>query len=454
MSRLNQKFLISTGIVLILFIILSLYINANFIERYYLYEEKRQIRSIGDALTENTGTLPERLRILAEENPDMILVAVENHPDNDILNQRLSKAFQSEGISLKKYWLWDQDQSAVTYQGRKLKLYQQGAWNYSLLAEYLLIEDYFVAAAKIVPSPDKTLALVNQVNAAVFVGTGLALFLCLSLLVRKIISPIERIREAAAAIAGLNFVTVDLKTGDELELLADDINSMSLTLQKSHQLLTDKNKQMEELLAHVSHDLKTPITLIKLYAGGIKDGMDDGTFLHTIIVQNLRMEQMTERLLSLAKVQQREYVRQEINISEQLKQLLTEYNLNAEYSHVQPVCRISEDIMVHSDPEAIYLIYSNMITNAMKYSADGRVIILLYSDGPDTIFRIENPVAKAAGIDLEKIWEPFYVAEESRNQDMAGTGLGLSIVKAVCEQNRIRYSSTVQDDMIVFTFIF
>lgn len=69
---------------------------------------------------------------------------------------------------------------------------------------------------------------------------------------------------------------------------------MSDKLRESHQLLEEKNKQMKKLLANVSHELKTPIALIKAYTIALRDGMDDGTFLDTVMEQNERMESIVE----------------------------------------------------------------------------------------------------------------------------------------------------------------
>lgn len=433
--------------------ILSLYLNSNFIERYYLYEEKQQIRRISDQLIAAAGASPTLPAVSPAAEEDIIVVTVEYSPDNDILNRRLNEAFRREGISLRKYWLWEQDQQEAAQKGRKLKIYHQEKLNYSLLTEYLVIDDSFVVVTKIVPSPDKTLALVGKVNGAVFAGAGLLLFLCLSFLVHKIISPLHKIRAAAGAIADLDFVTIDLHTGDELELLAADLNSMSRTLQESHRLLLDKNKQMEELLSNVSHDLKTPVTLIKMYTHGIRDGMDDGTFLDTISTQALRMEQMVERLLSLAKVQQQKYEQRDVNISDELYRLLDEYHLEHR-EDVELDCRIEDGVTVYTNPEAVYLICSNTLSNAVKYSPDGRISIKLYTDESAAVFQIGNAVSNAGEIDPDKIWEPFYVAEKSRNKEMSGTGLGLAIVKAVCEKNNISCHCTVRDGNISFVFHF
>lgn len=451
MSRLNRKFLISVFIVLFLVGTLSLYLNLNFIERYFLYQEKRQLQDIGHVLVQNRDSIEEAISEI-EASEDVIIVRLKNSKDNNLLNQKLKEEFYNQGISLKTYWLWDQDQKEAENSGGKIRVYSQEKLNYSLLVEYISLDEDFIAVAKIIPSLDKTLVLINKITVIVFIGAGMLLFLCISVLVYKIIGPIKKIRETSKEIANLNFKTIEIHTNDELELLAEDINAMSAKLSESHRLLVEKNQQIESLLANVSHDLKTPISLIKMYACGMKDNLDDGTFLDTVIKQNDRMEKMVERLLDLSKVQKQECQMERVNVSSMLKELVAEYEIHSENLKTYFHCRVEDGIIANTNGEALYLVFSNMISNAVKYSKDGCINIKLCREDSMVVFSIENAVRDASEILMQRIWEPFYVAEKSRNKSMSGTGLGLSIVKAVCEKYNIEYESGMENDFIYFIF--
>lgn len=453
MSKLNRKFLISIGIILFTVGTASLYVNLNFIERYFLYNEKKQLQHISDILLEEHSDIDKNIRAI-ESSEDVIIVSVKASEDNDVLNGMLIEEFRKRGISLKKYWIWDKDYEDVVDKARKIKIYNQEKLNYSLLVEYILVGDEFVAIAKIIPSLQKTLILINKVNIGVFIGTGFILFLCISFLVSKITSPIQKIRKTSKAISELNFETIEISTHDELELLAEDINAMSKKLKESHTLLNQKNKQMEELLANVSHDLKTPISLIKIYACGLKDGLDDGTFMDTIIVQNTKMEHMVERLLKLEKLKHQECEWQTIDISMKLKTILEEYRLQNEIVGNSDTHEIQDGIVVNLNAEAIDIIYSNIISNAIKYAKDGNFKLKLYKNESECVFISQNHINDEAQIDINQIWEPFYVAEKSRNKNMSGTGLGLSIVKNVCEKYKIVYSCDIRNNIISFKFYF
>lgn len=442
MSKLAGKFLFGISTILVAVILLSLYLNSNFIERYYLYQEKKDMNRICNELSASGQDLDQAISRL-EASEDVVIAWVKSSEDNNLLNQRLREAFLNKGLGLEKYWLWDQDQQDVIADGRKMRIYQQEKLHYSLLVEYLNVDGNFLAAAKIIPSVGRTIALINQVTMAVFLCAAIIMIILIYILVRRITTPLKAIGETARSIAMLDFRTLDIRTGDELEELAHDINDMSDKLQNAQ-------RQMEELLANVSHDLKTPVSLIKAYASGIQDGMDDGTFLDTIIRQNESMEQMIERLLNLAKIRQQEIVTEPVAVSDLLNNLISNYQIQAGQSGHRFQCRIDDRVMIRSGKEAVETIFSNLLSNAVKYSAGEVIEVELRRQTGGCLFQIVNQVNESLEIETDRLWDPFYVAEPSRNRGMSGTGLGLSIVSAVAQRYGMDCRCQVKDGKIRF----
>ena len=106
------------------------------------------------------------------------------------------------------------------------------------------------------------------------------------------------------------------------------------------------------------------------------------------------------------------------------------------------------------DEEAVVMILSNLLSNAVKYTEDKQVFVSLHKAENCVILRVENRVNDPRQIDLQQIWEPFVVAEKSRNKAVSGTGLGLAIVKAAAVQSGFRCECGLENDRIIFTVEF
>lgn len=515
--KLGKKFMLSLSAVLIAVICFSLYINANVISRCYLYLEKKDLNRICGELSETLETLedsdspsasmPPREADAAifselEEENDVTLIRVPDTKDNALLNDRLRDAFTERGLGFRKLWLWDQDQRQMDNGERRIRLYRQEGLHYSLLVEYLKKEPYFYAAVKIIPEAKHTIALLNRITAIIFAGAVLLLLALLSLLVRRITKPLQAIKATARSIAELDFCTVHVNTHDELGELADSINRMSQKLKTAHQDLEQKNRQMEELLANVSHDLKTPISLIKAYASGINDGLDDGTFSDTILSQTDRMEELVGRLLALAKLKQtaaQTGTVETIALTEVLSRMTRDYSAQAAENHLTFLCLwendadfhfdsasssgsasvpdsasgsgsvpapgpastssptlLSSQFTIQAESESLDTILSNLLSNAVSYASPGAIELSLSRQEGRVCLRVKNNLSEnaSATLDPKRIWEPFYVGESSRNRSLSGTGLGLSIVRAAAERCGYQIQCKIDSTSIEFQILF
>ena len=118
-----------------------------------------------------------------------------------------------------------------------------------------------------------------------------------------ITTPLKELSDVAQDISHLQFKRTKVKTNDEIGELANSINIMSEKLHEAHQDLTDRNEHLKRFMGDVTHELKTPIALVKAYSMGIKDGLDDGTYVDTIIKQTDQISNLIEELLRFSKLE-------------------------------------------------------------------------------------------------------------------------------------------------------
>jgi len=208
---------------------------------------------------------------------------------------------------------------------------------------------------------------------------------------------------------------------------------------------TTELKKLESLrrdfVANVSHELKTPLAVIRLCAETLEGGIDDdpaarAKFLAQIILQSERLSFLIVDLLSIARIEAgRESLRpQAIDSAEAMEDCLARHQDQAERVGVNlKVEPVQGDLWIWIDEEALTQILDNLVANAIRYNHRGGTVTLSAKAAPDSGDSLCLEVADTGiGIpesDLPRVFERFFRVEKARSRDLGGTGLGLSIVK-------------------------
>lgn len=453
MNKLSKKFIVGILIILAASFFCLILFNTQYVERFYLHEKKQAIIKICDEFTTllQKGDSPQMAIQNIESKYKVIIVEIGSDPglDNNIVNDEIQSAFQEKGIGFQKYWFWEEDYNKVLEGENRIRLYQQEKLNYSLLINYIQEDVSMYAITMIVPNVSDAFQIANQFLIAVTISTIMIAIMFIVFLIRRITRPLYLFEEFAKSMRNNEFRPIEVHTRDELESVADSLNSMGNQVIEFQQTLQEKNMQMEQLLDNVAHDLKTPISLIQLYANGLKDGMDDGTFLETILEENEQMSKMVNRLLYLSRIEKSKQDVTSINISEMVKLLIEKYAILAKENNIEIHPSIEKGLMLTGTEELLQSLFLNLITNAVKYSSGKEIIIELFKQKDTIIFTIINEIDNKM-LDKEKIWTPYYVGEESRNKKMSGTGLGLSIVKKICDIENYSIRCVQEERKIIF----
>ena len=347
-QRLSAKFMVGVGGILAIALALSIFVNTQVVERYYLRRQTGYVEAAGQRLEAliGRGMEPEEGAQALEEAEKVLVVWAANTSDYDGLSEELREKFRQKGLGFQKFWLWDQDYISAVRDGRKFRLYRQDKLNYGILVEYIPLGENLYAVAAIVPEAGDFVRIVNGFGLALYALSLAAAMAFIWFLVRHITNPLGRMEEFARGISRREYGELEVRTGDELETVAESMNRMSRDIQEYQRRLLDKNREMEELLDNVAHDLKTPIALIGAYAEGVRDELDDGTFVETIIRQNRKMALLVERLLDLSRIGQREYLQEEVALDRILLGHLEEQRILTEQRELEINTNIASGAVV------------------------------------------------------------------------------------------------------------
>lgn len=275
-----------------------------------------------------------------------------------------------------------------------------------------------------------------------------------------IANPLVKISRNADRLITGNF-SMELKgcAYDEVATLTANLNAASNEIAKTETLRKD-------LMANVSHDLRTPLTMIKAYAEMIRDLSGDNPekrekHLQVIIDETDRLTLLVSDILDLSKLESGVSTLNctTFDFSQHLEDLMSRFSMLDDMKDYHVLPEIEAGITVNADQQKLEQVVYNLVNNAINYIGDDREVKV-------RLFRKENGIARfevadrGVGIPEEQlpyIWDRYYKVERSQNhkRTIKGTGLGLSIVKGILINHGFAYGcDSVVDEGSCFWFEF
>ena len=258
-------------------------------------------------------------------------------------------------------------------------------------------------------------------------------------------APMRKLRKAMKTITEGN-LACEVKEDYEEELggLCRDFENMRIHLKEAIDDKMRNDRDTKELISNISHDLKTPLTTIKGYVEGILDGVADSPdkmdrYLKTVYNKANDMERLIGELTLYSKIDTNEipYNFIKINVkayfddcAEEIRTELESRNFVLTYLNYVP-----DDVCLIADPEQLYRVINNIISNSIKYNnkARGVINIRVREEKEYIHLEIEDNGQGVSPEEAGRIFERFYRTDASRNSRTGGSGIGLSIVKKIVE---------------------
>ncbi|MGF6377047.1 signal transduction histidine kinase [Clostridiales Family XIII bacterium PM5-7] len=274
--------------------------------------------------------------------------------------------------------------------------------------------------------------------------TLIAALLALALaiyLANRISRPIKRITNSAAEM-GKGHYGVIFKGGhySEISDLADTLTNASRELEKT-------DMYQKDLIANVSHDLRTPLTMIKSYAEMVRDLSGNNpekreVHLNVIIEEADRLNTLVNDMLNMSRMQSKEIIleKSDFNIKHTVETLLASYEILAESEGYQFKFSCPAPILINGDESKIKQVLANLLNNAVKYCGeDKEIIINLKRSGRKMRCEVIDHGAGIAPDEISHVWERYYKSSTHHVRPTDGSGLGLSIVREILSLHKAEY---------------
>ncbi|MDR2771462.1 MAG: HAMP domain-containing histidine kinase [Clostridiales Family XIII bacterium] len=282
--------------------------------------------------------------------------------------------------------------------------------------------------------------LANQLRYITVISLILACLL--SFYISHIVTkPLTQITKSAVRLAeGQYGVVFEGGRYSETVKLADTLNDTSQALARTDNLQKD-------LLANVSHDLRTPLTMVKSYAEMIRDLSGDdpvkrNEHLGVIIDEADRLSLLVSDLLELSQMQSGRQALSftSFSLRETIESLLSSYRIYAEQDGFSLLFHADGDGLITGDEGKLKQVLSNLITNAIKFSGEARLVEIELSQRDGAVrCAVRDHGVGIQKKDLKNIWQRYYKSGGNYLRAAEGTGLGLSIVKEILALHHAKF---------------
>ncbi|GGO02202.1 sensor histidine kinase [Saccharibacillus kuerlensis] len=302
--------------------------------------------------------------------------------------------------------------------------------------------------------------------------------LILSLLYSRLLSrPLVRLSRTSARMASMDFAPDEgrtIRSSDELGELSQNLDTLGHNLDAALRNLSQANEELnreveaknrseelrKELIANISHELKTPLGIVKGFAEGLQDDVAADKrerYLQLIVGETDRMNALILDMLQLSRFEAKaiKLKPEKMQLSQQIRTLLDALSAQIEGKGLRAtLVEEKQTPYVIADPRRIEQVLLNLLSNAVRHAREGGEIRIEIKSGANgtVSVRIENDGEPIPERELELIWEQFYRAERSRDRKSGGTGLGLAIVRHILELHGSPYGAENTERGVAFHF--
>lgn len=470
-------------------VLLTYVLNAAFLETYYYNEKQRTLVRAYETLDEASalGTIAEMdedaafTRICERNNIDILVVdadsatIIASEDDPELLNRMWWNLFsRQDDRNTQLLEVLEENERYVMQRIRNVRNNTQyiEAWGVLRNNEMFLIISPIEAMKTAVHLANRYLLIVG-----LFI-TVLGLFVAV-ILSKKAAQPIQSLTAISEQMKDLNFESKYTSHGrreidelghnmnevsETLERTLSDLKTANAELQRDIEEKTESERRQREFLANISHELKTPIALIRGYAEGLKEGISDDEesrqyYCEVIEDEAARMNEMVKRLMTLTQLEsgEEQMTFERFDLAEMLQTFVKSADILTKSVSARVVMNVGSPLYVWADQFAVEEVIQNYFQNAVHHVAGERVIeikAITCEDGDKSrvrvsVFNTGSPIPEES---VPQIWDKFYKVDKARTRQYGGSGVGLSIVKAIMESMHEAYGLTNYDNGVSFWF--
>ena len=256
------------------------------------------------------------------------------------------------------------------------------------------------------------------------------------MVVRNMIRPMKDM-----AIAARKFAAGDYSARAPLPKYQDELYDMTMSFNSMAESMQNTEETRRELIASVSHDLRTPMTTIAGFVDGMLDGTikpeKQGYYLQIISDEIKRLARLANSMLAVSRLESgRELERTVVDVSEMIRRIIISFEQKLTEKRIEVELDIPENQNIKVEHDSFFQAVYNLVDNAVKFTdVGGNITVYMAENSGKLQFNIINTGSRIPLEKLRFIFDRFYKGDNSRNRNSGGSGLGLYITKTVIKQH-------------------
>lgn len=288
--------------------------------------------------------------------------------------------------------------------------------------------------------------LQQQIHNFIWIALAMVIF-CAALAIpitRRLVRPLRAFTQGSRALAAGHYDTrIPMESNDELGQLARDFNGLAAALERTE-------AQRRQWVADTSHELRTPITVLRGEIEAIQDGMRpaDRHAIDSLHAEIMRLNRLVDDLYELARSDagSLSYRPMEVDPEAILQEVIEQYEDDFRDRNIGIELRRKDNVpaSIHADPDRLAQLFRNLFANSLRYTdGNGRLRITISgtNDGRHIHIDFEDSSPGVPESELENLFQRFYRVEASRSRETGGAGLGLAICRNIVEAHGGRISA-------------
>lgn len=461
MKTIKTKLFFIFMVLMISLVLSGILLNSIFLESYYVYKNKGTLISLSDKIANEYITNKENSyeyidMIQSIDGINTIIV------DNDFNVEYNS--FRSKSVDEEKRLAKEVRKTILDNQKKLSKKYvyyideKDNNQKTKLIYISKVNDEEYLILIKSVKSIHDSVQIANQFYifaGCIVICVGAIFILIFS---KKITKPIIEMSNVAENISNLKFDKVRyINSEDEIGRLGESINKISDKLNKSISELKQDVESKKELVRNMSHELKTPIGIIKGYAEGLKYGVASDKekmdkYCSILVEECDRMDKLVKELLNYSMIEggmiKLNIISFDIyefisTIIERFRPIFNEKNINFKFECIK-------GYEINADSAMLEKAINNFITNAIDHVDEKKIINVIVEEKENRIkISVSNTGDNIPEVAMDKIWDVCYKVDRSRSRKYGGHGIGLSLVRLIAKlHGGVAVVENVEDGVI------